>query len=137
MIKIGPQRYFRFFCFILFTIILLSMNPFAIALAQTIPSADTGKVPFTYAKGASLYEKNCAVCHGSALEGSKQGPTLLHAFYKPSHHSDSSFYRAALKGVKAHHWNFGNMPPVKGITMKDMDAIVPYIRWYQKDKGLF
>lgn len=100
------------------------------ALASELP------VPFVHAKGNKLYQDNCAMCHGPTLTGTKQGPPLLHPFYKPSHHADFAFYRAALKGVQAHHWQFGDMPPVKGITREDMDAIVPFIRWYQKEKGL-
>jgi hypothetical protein len=61
----------------------------------------------------------------------------MHGFYKPSHHGDPAFYRAAMKGVQAHHWKFGNMAPVNGITRKDMDSIVPFIRWLQKEKGLY
>ena len=61
----------------------------------------------------------------------------MHGFYKPSHHGDAAFYRAALKGVRAHHWNFGDMPPVAGAQTQDLDAIVPYIRWLQKEKGIY
>jgi len=49
----------------------------------------------------------------------------------------SSFYRAALKGVKQHHWNFGDMPPVAGMTPGKMDRIVPYLRHYQRQKKLY
>ena len=76
-------------------------------------------------------------CHGLELEGSKQGPPLLHPLYKPSHHDDKSFYRAALKGVRQHHWNFGDMPAVPGVTPGKMDRIVPYLRYYQKQKKLY
>lgn len=103
----------------------------------TAASADEPKVPFVHAKGEKLFQTNCAICHGKTLNGTKQGPPLLHPFYKPSHHADFAFYRAALKGVQAHHWEFGDMPPIQGITREDMDAIVPFIRWYQKEKGLF
>jgi len=98
--------------------------------------AEKMQVPFLHAKGNKLYQDNCAICHGETLNGTKQGPPLLHPYYKPSHHADFAFYRAALKGVQAHHWEFGDMPPVQGITREDMDAIVPFIRWYQKEKGL-
>lgn len=94
-------------------------------------------VPFKHAMGNKKYQENCSVCHGKSLEGTKTGPPLIHPFYKPSHHADFSFYRAALKGVQAHHWEFGDMPPVPGITRDDMDKIVPFIRWYQQEKGLY
>jgi mono/diheme cytochrome c family protein len=94
-------------------------------------------VPFKFAIGKKKYQQMCSVCHGEWLGGSKMGPPLMHGFYKPSHHGDPAFYRAAMKGVQAHHWKFGNMAPVNGITRKDMDSIVPFIRWLQKEKGLY
>jgi len=98
---------------------------------------DSVKTPFQLSRGKFLFEKNCSSCHGKDLKGSEQGPPFLHGFYKPSHHGDGSFYRAALKGVTAHHWNFGNMPPVKGITESKVKSIIAYIRFYQKQKNLF
>ena len=106
-------------------------------VSATSATADQPKVPFKHAKGNKLYQDNCAICHGKALEGSKQGPPLIHGFYKPSHHADRTFYRAALKGVQAHHWPFGDMPPIQGITKEDMDSVVPFIRWFQQEKGLY
>ena len=100
-------------------------------------ASETIEVPFKLAKGQLLYEKYCSACHGVQLNGSDQGPPLVHPFYKPSHHNDGSIYRAALKGVKQHHWNFGNMPPVAGMTPGKMDSVVPYIRYYQQQKKLF
>ncbi len=94
-------------------------------------------VPFKYAVGKKKYQESCSICHGKWLAGTKQGPPLMHGFYKPSHHGDPAFYRAALKGVRAHHWKFGNMPPINGINRKDMDSIVPFIRWLQQKKGLY
>jgi hypothetical protein len=62
---------------------------------------------------------------------------LIHNFYKPSHHGDEAFYHAALNGAKAHHWKFGNMPPVEGIKRKDVTKIISYIRWLQKSNKLY
>ena len=100
-------------------------------------AAENIEVPFELARGQLLYEKYCGNCHGLDLAGSDEGPPLVHAFYKPSHHGDKSFYQAALKGVRQHHWDFGDMKPVAGITPKKMDRIVPYVRYYQKQKKLF
>ncbi len=63
------------------------------------------------AMGKRLFEKFCAVCHGD-LKGSDKGPPLLHRIYEPSHHADASFQLAAKNGVRAHHWQFGDMAPV-------------------------
>ncbi len=113
---------------------LLNLN-----ILNTADAADdkAPKVPFQYALGYQKYQNMCTVCHGKWGEGTKSGPPLMHPFYKPSHHNDASFYRAALRGVKAHHWKFGDMPPISGATQKDMDAIVPYVRWLQREKGVY
>lgn len=94
-------------------------------------------IPFRYARGQVLYEMHCSSCHGVTMAGTEKGPPLLHAFYKPSHHNDASFYKAALKGVRAHHWEFGDMPAVNGMTQKKMQSIVPFIRYYQQQKKLY
>jgi hypothetical protein len=93
-------------------------------------------VPFQYGLGVQSFQALCSECHGEWAEGSDKGPTLLHPYYKPSHHSDDAFYRAASQGVGAHHWNFGNMPPVKGATPKDIQPIILFIRWLQRENGI-
>ena len=112
---------------------------FVLMPVSAIPalSAEEIEIPFHLAKGQLLYEKYCSSCHGLQLNGSDKGPPLIHPFYKPSHHNDKSFYRAALKGVKQHHWNFGDMPPVAGMTPGKMDRVVPYLRYYQRQKALY
>ena len=115
---------------LLLTILLLSSS-------SQLYAEQPPKVPFIYGKGKNLYQANCAICHGKWIEGTKQGPPLFHPYYKPSHHGDPAFYRAALKGVFEHHWKFGAMPAIKGVTKKDMDSVVPFIRWLQKEKGLY
>ena len=42
------------------------------------------------------------------------GPPLVHKIYQPGHRSDMAFVLAAQNGVRAHHWPFGNRPPVEG-----------------------
>jgi len=124
----------------LFTVLLLIVTiPLALGVAfATDKSAKSSpKVPFIYSVGVNKYQANCSGCHGQWLEGTKQGPPLLHPFYKPSHHADAAFYRAASNGVRAHHWKFGNMPPVTGVTRTDMDKIIPFIRWFQKENGVY
>ena len=86
--------------------------------------------------GQKLFAKNCARCHGRGGKGSDKGPPLIHKIYEPSHHSDESFYRAVNKGVQTHHWEFGNMPPIKEVTKPDMMAIIQYIRHQQRKVGI-
>ena len=106
-------------------------------LAGAAIAAEQIEIPFKLAKGQVLYEKYCSSCHGMQLDGSDKGPPLVHPYYKPSHHGDKAFYRAALNGVKQHHWNFGDMPPVAGMTPGKMDSVLPYVRYYQQQKKLY
>ena len=100
-------------------------------------AAEQIEVPFNLGMGQHLYEKYCSSCHGIDLNGSDKGPPMIHPFYKPSHHGDEAFYRAALQGAKQHHWKFGDMPLVVGMTPKKMDQLVPYVRYYQQQKKLY
>lgn len=86
--------------------------------------------------GRLLFNSNCAVCHGQNASGSKNGPPLIHKIYEPSHHSDLSFHRAAKFGVRAHHWPFGNMPPIPAVTETDVTLIVAYVRELQRANGI-
>ena len=94
------------------------------------------KVPFQYGLGLKKYDAMCASCHGKWGDGTDQGPPLMHPYYKSSHHSDASFNRAITKGAKAHHWNFGDMAPVKEATAEDAKSIILFIRWLQRQKGI-
>ncbi len=87
--------------------------------------------------GEALFVANCVACHGENALGSEQGPPLIHKIYEPGHHGDLSFLNAALNGVRAHHWRFGNMPPVEGITAEEVAKIVAYIRTLQRANGIF
>ena len=89
------------------------------------------------AKGEALFTTNCAACHGLGGKGTKQGPPFLDKIYEPNHHADMAFYRAAELGVRAHHWKFGDMPKVPGASKDDVTQIIAYIRWLQKQAGIF
>ena len=95
------------------------------------------KVPFKYALGLQAFRDKCSSCHGQWAEGvADKGPPLVHPYYQPGHHADDAFYRAATNGVKSHHWRFGDMPPVEGITEKDIAAILRFVRWWQEQNGV-
>jgi hypothetical protein len=93
-------------------------------------------VPFQYGLGVQNFQALCSECHGEWAEGSDKGPPLLHPYYKASHHSDDAFYLAASQGVTAHHWRFGNMPPVEAATPQDVQSIILFIRWLQREYGV-
>jgi mono/diheme cytochrome c family protein len=87
--------------------------------------------------GRTGFDAKCAACHGPNAAG--QGgvaPPLIHKIYEPSHHGDEAFQRAAAVGVRSHHWPFGDMPPVGGMTRGDVTMIVAYIRELQRANGI-
>jgi mono/diheme cytochrome c family protein len=91
--------------------------------------------PDTPPDGASLYVASCGECHGDDLRGTVKGPSHLSIVYEPNHHSDDSFRSAIANGVPAHHWDFGDMPPVPGLTTAEVDAIIAYVREQQELHG--
>ncbi len=86
--------------------------------------------------GEKLFNKNCASCHGHAGKGTDQGPPFIHKIYEPNHHGDPSFVRAVQQGVQAHHWKFGDMPAIEGISHSDISEIIAYIRSEQRKAGI-
>ena len=86
--------------------------------------------------GAALFNANCAACHGANAAGTLQGPPLVHVIYVPSHHGDRAFDLAVMNGVRAHHWRFGDMPPIAGVEPSDVEAIVAYVRELQRHNGV-
>jgi mono/diheme cytochrome c family protein len=87
-------------------------------------------------KGGDLFTSRCATCHGAHAAGSDSGPTLIHRYYEPNLHGDSTFYDAIRHGSQAHHWNFGDMPPVNDLGNEDIAAIVAYVRRLQQANGI-
>jgi len=87
-------------------------------------------------KGASLFAANCAACHGQEAMGTDQGPPLIHRIYQPSHHDDLSFYRAVSNGSRQHHWQFGDMPPIPGLSLEEVGHIIAWVRQQQRRVGI-
>ncbi len=77
-------------------------------------------------QGRALYKKWCSSCHGKTTGGTASGPPLV--MYSAEHHGDDSFFRAVQDGVKQHHWNFGDMPPIPGLTREQVRKIILYVR---------
>ena len=121
--------------------------------AQAMTSTNTGKValggPIVQVSlpaelsseaqiGKRAFEAKCAQCHGTNAAGQNgTAPPLVHKIYEPSHHADMAFLRAAKTGVRAHHWRFGDMPPVEGVTDAEVKYITRYVRELQKENGIF
>ena len=86
--------------------------------------------------GVQLFADNCARCHGAMADGTNTGPPLVHRLYEPGHHADFAFQSAAKNGVIAHHWDFGDMPPVAGVSEDEVTQIIAYVRDLQRKGGI-
>jgi mono/diheme cytochrome c family protein len=89
------------------------------------------------ARGQVAYGRVCASCHGEKIDGTDKGPPLMHPVYNPGHHGDASFIAAARRGAKQHHWPFGDMKPVEGVSDTELAEIIRFVREVQKANGLF
>ena len=107
--------------------------------AAPAPAADSVIIPQLSQiaqSGEIAFNENCVSCHGVNAAGTDQGPPLIHKIYEPSHHADFAFSMAAKNGVTSHHWRFGNMPPVEGITDAKIRWITAYVREIQAANGI-
>ncbi|MBT3703127.1 MAG: cytochrome c [Alphaproteobacteria bacterium] len=104
-----------------------NLNSVEVTVPVLSDPARTGKIAF---------DANCAVCHGPDASGSDQGPPLIHNIYNPGHHADISFVMAAKKGVRGHHWRFGNMPPQPQVDDASISLIIRYVREVQIANGI-
>lgn len=109
-----------------------SQNGVEPAAIGTVASA-----PTELRDGEQKFNANCSTCHGIGGVGTTQGPPFVHKVYEPNHHGDAAFQQAAAKGVKAHHWQFGDMPKIDAVKPEDVDQIVKYVRWLQKQASIF
>jgi mono/diheme cytochrome c family protein len=94
------------------------------------------RTPAEHLAGEEQFNAQCAFCHGRLALGTRRGPPLVHPIYEPSHHADEAFHLAVTVGVRAHHWRFGNMPPVSGLARPQVDSIIGYVRWLQRTAGI-
>ena len=88
-------------------------------------------------KGRELFDSNCATCHSPGALGTESGPPLVHQHYVPGHHNDDAIRRAVRNGVPSHHWFFGDMPPIVGVSDEELEQIILYIREQQRAGGIY
>ena len=88
-------------------------------------------------RGQAAYATFCAECHGAKGGGTEKGPPLIHEIYHPGHHGDASIATSVLQGARAHHWPYGDMKPVEGITEAQILDIIAFIREVQRANGIF
>jgi len=103
---------------------------------QPTKAALSSAVPAEFQTGETIFNTSCSACHGKQATGTDHGPPLVHKVYEPNHHGDQAFQRAAANGVQAHHWQFGNMPKIEAVTPADVDQVVKYVRWLQRQAGI-
>jgi len=85
--------------------------------------------------GEATYQASCAACHGTDLRGTDRGPSHLSIVYEPGHHGDDAFRAAIANGAAQHHWSFGAMPAVPGLSDEEIDAVIAYVRDQQRQEG--
>ncbi len=107
----------------------------AACAATTDPPQQTDDDPELVSEGSDLFAANCAQCHGPDLRGTNSGPSFFSEVYEPGHHGDGAFLVAVQSGSPQHHWSFGPMPPVQGLTSSDVEAIVAFVRQRQTQEG--
>lgn len=90
----------------------------------------------TARRGETVFDANCAACHGKNASGTDQGPPLVHNIYNPGHHADGAFHVAVTAGVRQHHWPYGNMPRQPQVGAGDVNAIIAYVRELQAANGI-
>jgi len=115
---------------------LLLAVTLAVAVAACSSVSDAPAASFVGNDGAALYAQACAACHGADLRGTDHGPPFLDAIYRPAHHGDGAFLLAIRGGSRAHHWRFGNMPPIPGLTDEQAAAITRFVREQQRAAGI-
>ena len=86
--------------------------------------------------GEESFQNRCAVCHGELADGTVAGPPLVNRLYEIGHHPNFSFHNAVNNGVTAHHWNFGDMPPIPNVPPEEVDAIICHVRDLQRAEGI-
>ena len=115
----------------------LAATPDAVPTGAALASVLVPDLSPAALEGETLFNRSCASCHGKNAAGQDGiAPPLVHKIYEPNHHGDASFHLAAMNGARAHHWPFGDMPPVEGITGAELDKIIVYVRELQRANGI-
>jgi mono/diheme cytochrome c family protein len=112
-------------------------NPVGSAAPESASSVVMPELSLAAQIGQVAFTDNCARCHGANGGGTDQGPPLIHIIYEPNHHSDIAFVLAARNGSRAHHWQFGDMPPQPQVSETEITAIIQFVREVQRANGIF
>lgn len=108
-----------------------SANGEAYTVSVNVPDLSPAAV-----RGKAAFDANCAICHGVNASGTDKGPPLVHNIYNPGHHADGAFFIAAKRGVRSHHWPYGDMPPQPQVSEGQIKDIIVYVRELQRANGI-
>ncbi|MGH7393309.1 MAG: c-type cytochrome [Candidatus Rokuibacteriota bacterium] len=97
---------------------------------------DVPELSATAEAGREAFDRRCVQCHGVHGGGSPAGPPLVHPVYRSAHHADVAFTLAVRRGVSAHHWRFGDMPPQPDTSPDEVEAVITYIRELQRANNI-
>ena len=112
--------------------LLAGLGVWAAYRDEPAPTVRVPELSPTAQAGRAAFQQSCASCHGDVAQGTATGPPLIHAIYRPGHHADVAFELAVRRGVRAHHWRFGDMPPQPTITPDAIQRITRYVRELQQ-----
>ncbi len=115
---------------------LLSAAALVLAACSASESSPRSLDPAQLAAGEAAFAASCSECHGTGAQGTDQGPPFVDDIYRPGHHADGSFFVAVVRGVPQHHWRFGAMEPIDGVTEEDVTNIVAFVRQLQREAGI-
>jgi len=132
------SRHFAYWLIVLFTSAAISAaiacsSPNEPTASPTSAKVDNAQSAYS---GEDSFQNRCAVCHGQNAEGTQTGPPLVNRLYEIGHHPNFSFHNAVNKGVTAHHWNFGDMPPIPNVEPEEIEAIICHVRDLQRAEGI-
>ncbi len=87
--------------------------------------------------GRTVINARCAECHGvDGTGGSRKGPPILHSMYREEVFPDFVFKRSVLEGKREKNWRFGPMPPNEGMSERDVDGVIAFVREVQTATGI-
>lgn len=117
------------------TAVLAAAGMLGLAGCGEAGTAAAGREESGGGRGAAVYASSCAACHGADVRGTGKGPSLRSIIYEPGHHSDESFRNAIINGARQHHWSFGDMPPVEGLSDEGVELVIAFVRAEQQRLG--
>ena len=121
---------------LIFSLIAIALTISCGTTDESEPSTKSNQSETSAYSGQESFQNRCAVCHGQQAQGSATGPPLVNRLYEIGHHPNFSFHNAVNNGVTAHHWNFGDMPPIPNVDTPEIEAIICHVRDLQRAEGI-